>query len=95
VNGVADIAQASGSVRAYPNPASGQIVIEVVLTEPSGYRLYISDLLGQPVAERTVAKQSAPQTIDVSGWQSGLYFYRVVSMGGFEQLGRFVVNGGQ
>jgi len=95
VNGVADIAQASGSVRAYPNPASGQIVIEVVLGEPSGYRLYISDLLGQPVAERTVVKQSAPQTIDVSGWQSGLYFYRVVSASGFERTGRFVVNGGQ
>ena len=95
VNSVADLTQASGSVRAYPNPASGQIVLEVVLAEPSGYRLYISDLLGQPVAERTVAQQGTQQTIDVSGWQSGLYFYRVVSAGGFERSGRFVVNGGQ
>ena len=93
-SGVADVPYVGAmTVRAYPNPASGQIVFEVVSAAGAGYRLYVSDMLGQPVAAREVAAQGAPLSMDVSGWQSGLYFFRVVTEDGFERSGRFVVNG--
>jgi hypothetical protein len=90
VNGVTDIPQASGRVRAYPNPASEQIRFEVVWDEPSAYTLSIMDMVGRGVSEVSVVAGNSAM-VDVRGWSAGLYLYRVMDEKGGETGGRFVV----
>ena len=91
VSGVKTIPQAMGTVHAYPNPANDQIQFDVILDQPSDYKIYISDLLGQVVKVVPVPQQTTTSSIDVRAWSSGLYVYRVSSSQGFGVSGRFVV----
>ena len=92
VDGIVTIPQAAGTVRAYPDPASDHIQFDVVLDRPSGYNLYLTDLLGQAISDISSPPQTSTTDIDVRSWSPGLYLYRLTSGYGFTTTGRFIVS---
>lgn len=90
-DGIINIPQTMGSVKAYPNPASDQIQFEIHIDQPSASTLYITNMLGQEMSETFIPQPITNTSIDVRGWPTGLYVYRVSAENGFEMAGRFVV----
>lgn len=73
-------------LKVFPNPASGAIYFASGNKEQS--TLVVCDIAGKEIARTEFAGQSS---LDVSGWQSGMYFYRVVC-GAKLFAGKFVVS---
>jgi Secretion system C-terminal sorting domain len=62
-----------------PNPFQGQVTLrfEQQLTTPLVFRAY--DLLGRPVAERTLPAGIQQQSIDTSAWPVGMFIYEILT----------------
>lgn len=63
---------AANTLQIYPNPADAQFIIKSL--SPQAHTLNIYNLLGKNVYQAPFNGQS---TIDVSDWQSGLYFVQI------------------
>lgn len=67
----------------YPNPFNPSTTIRFDLKDNSTVELDISNILGQKVQEFDLGQMSAgtySQTVDISRYASGLYFYRIEAM---------------
>ena len=68
----------------YPNPFRGTSTVRFGLPEAASVRLDVFDVLGRRVAVVTDGTRPAgwhEETIDASGWASGVYFLRLTSGG--------------
>jgi hypothetical protein len=69
----------SGEIRLLPNPATDRITLALPagFTLPENARLEIYDLTGKMAMGQEI--RDAGSSIDVSGFQPGMYFYRIVT----------------
>lgn len=77
--GVKDLTSTVSGLNFYPNPASSNGTIEVVLNDNAKMDIVIINNVGQTVYSTSVAGNSGSNKIDVnlSNLASGLYFYQV------------------
>ena len=76
-NGIVDVSQAA-KVNIYPNPASTQVRITAGTAISS---VTIADMLGHDVGTIAV-NNKLNETIDISGYETGVYIIRVLTAGG-------------
>jgi hypothetical protein len=69
----------TGSLELYPNPASGQLTLDLGRVPEEACTLVIYDISGRPVYRGIVQEQY--RVLDVSGWIPGLYLVRLESRG--------------
>lgn len=85
-------------ITAYPNPARGQVTVEVRFAGQAGPapQLEAYNSLGQRVAalplRSTAGKGRTRATLDTKGWQPGLYYLKVRGRGQLLGLRRLVVD---
>jgi carboxypeptidase T len=80
-------------VSIYPNPASGMATINYTLEKfhPGLNTLKIYSLTGQVVYESVLEHEVGELTLDVSAWESGIYYYRIDSDKAVIASGKIVV----
>ena len=77
-DGLRKLQLSEGSIRIYPNPASGMVTAEAENFNGSGYyQLSIVNLLGQEVMHRTVEFTQNKLQLDLSVLEKGVYFLRI------------------
>jgi len=89
-DGIKNVPQTNGSVKAYPNPASDHLTIEYT-SDGSASTLTLYNILGQQMYSGSLPGGSGLETVNIRSWSPGLYLYRVSSPQGFEASGTFVV----
>ena len=67
------------SLTLIPNPATGQVVVEHVLTEGVGSWLRVVDATGRVLVSREVLADVARTTLDISDLAPGVYFVTLSS----------------
>lgn len=77
----------------YPNPASSNGTVELVLTENAKMDLTILNAVGQVVFAKTIDANAGSNKVDVNlnSLTSGLYFYQVKSSNGKSVTKKFVI----
>jgi hypothetical protein len=65
----------------YPNPAKSMIRIKFAVPLPEGSIIYIFDLMGRKVMEKSFNRGNVKSeiTVDVSSLQKGLYIVKLIS----------------
>jgi hypothetical protein len=92
INGIEEPKSQIGLANAYPNPATNSLTIECK-TEPNSAKIVrVINILGSEIAYRRLAEAETSTYLDIKEWNSGLYFYNIVSEKGFTASGSFVVN---
>jgi hypothetical protein len=81
-----EVAANKNELKVFPNPAAGTIYFMTVLVEKG--TLTVFDITGKEITKTEFAGQS---WLDVSSWQSGMYFYQA-HCGTKLFAGKFVVN---
>ena len=76
--GVSNISQGEG-IKLYPNPANDVITVNLGSNFPSDKTLLVYDMYGKLVIEQDISNQSNLVNIDLSNYNKGLYFIKVVS----------------
>ncbi len=61
----------------YPNPTSG--VMTVAYSIPTDATLIVTDAIGRAILQTKIDSQSTNTTIDLSKFQTGLYFYQIAN----------------
>ena len=92
-DGDAPLAPASFGVRAFPNPASGDLGVEVAMEAPGALTVELFDVLGRRVATLHDGEAGAGRqrlSVDVRGVPAGVYVVRAAS-GGRTQTVRVTV----
>jgi len=76
----------------YPNPAFRRVTLPFMMAAPSGVTIEVFDVLGRRVhaITRYIQDVSSDMKLDVSGFRSGLYLYRITS-GAASKSGSFSV----
>jgi len=75
-----EVISTNGAISVYPNPTSGQFVINFKDVAKENVSIIVFDLAGKAVYSNTVSTISNNlQTIDISNNANGVYFIRVVS----------------
>ena len=79
-----------GEISIFPNPATSTVTFQLQnsLISKQNSQLLITDLLGRIVYKKTIT--ILENTIDVSRWSTGMYFYQIIS-NGKKGVGKFVV----
>jgi hypothetical protein len=80
VTGIRNNISASGGIRLYPNPASGNVTIAYSLLKPSFVSIKIYDALGNLVQQILENERSAgnhSDVIETTAITSGIYFIEV------------------
>ena len=78
-------------VYVFPNPARDRIHISVREVSSNAGRLQIYNTAGQRIKESAMVSGMNENKIEVSGWQSGIYFYVIYLNDGRMMNGKFVV----
>jgi hypothetical protein len=79
------------AVYVFPNPARDKIHISVLEGNSNAGRLQIYNTAGQRIKESVMVSGMNEYEIEVSGWQSGIYFYVIYLNDGRMMNGKFVV----
>lgn len=67
-------------LQSLPNPCRTATQIRYTLPQDAGQcRLLITDKLGRVLLQRALPAATGQISLDVAGWASGIYFYRIVS----------------
>jgi len=85
------------NLNVYPNPASDQITIDVILSQPKEIQYKILDLLGRIVNDELSTKKYSDsgrftETMDVSFLKSGLYLLVLTDKEGAKMTKRILKN---
>jgi hypothetical protein len=72
-----ELNQEDASVKVYPNPARNVIYIDYGQIDKSGLKLFIFNVDGRIILEEDLGRDGNSTRIDISGFSSGLYFYRI------------------
>lgn len=78
----------AGALKIFPNPAALETWIALENDGPQRGRLEIRDVAGRLIEQKQVVQ--GPVRIDVSTWQSGLYFVVFMEENGRQWLGKIV-----
>lgn len=78
-------------VYVFPNPSRDRIHISVREGSSNAGRLQIYNTAGQRIKESAMVSGMNEYEIEVSGWQSGIYFYVIYLNDGRMMNGKFVV----
>ncbi len=79
----------SKQVKVYPNPASSFITIDFAETQSKDYIIEIYSITGQKI--KNIKTKSPSTTIDLKGFNSGLYIGKVILDSGETKSFRFVI----
>ena len=82
VTGVRDARKPVQQLKAYPNPASQELNVEIPRGLEAGARLNISSAAGQLLAQHAVRAASGTEAVDINGLPPGLYFLQLFSSEG-------------
>jgi hypothetical protein len=74
----------------YPNPASGQLFVNLVSSKESVYQLEIRDVIGKKVRTLPI-KANTTDKINLGQMQSGVYFVRLLEDGQIIQTEKLVI----
>ncbi len=78
--------------KAYPNPATEKLFFEFKQNLNVDINVTILDMLGKTIIQKTIsAPQSQSFSLDVSPFESGIYFYHIKTLGVEEFTGKFFV----
>lgn len=69
------------SLRLYPNPANDFVTIENPKNEPL-QKIVMTDIQGKVILELAPEKASSSYKLDISDWQSGIYYIEVLGNNG-------------
>jgi len=61
----------------YPNPANGQLVVEVPVSQQSNYKISVIDVLGRTLLQTSIAQGQSKHQLDVSKLAAGSYLIRL------------------
>jgi len=79
-------------VKVFPNPATDQALVEVMLTKSSAVRLEMFDLSGRQLLHQPSGRQRAHRfELDVGGWNAGEYLIRIRQGNEILYAGKLVV----
>ena len=78
------------SVRLYPNPNSGDFIVELPLAATEEMRFVITDITGRWIFEKSVETGLQSQIISANNLQPGLYFLQILSKGKIVAVKKFV-----
>jgi uncharacterized delta-60 repeat protein len=84
--GVADINNTNSIISVYPNPSNGNFYFNGLKNEN---KIEVYDLLGQGVYSANTDSEN--YTVNLSGKEKGVYFYRITEQGNLVQQGKIVV----
>ncbi|MCF8247946.1 MAG: T9SS type A sorting domain-containing protein [Saprospiraceae bacterium] len=79
-----------------PNPVSEQLSIDFLVEKSSHFRLEVFSAIGSRMAsifDGPLPAGQQSQTLDVTGWSSGVYFMKMTRKDGGQVVRRFVVAG--
>ena len=89
ITGVAGVA-AGNTTDVYPNPAHSEVNIKAAGSAGEGYRIIISNMLGQTVYEHTHTGAGA-EHISTTHWQPGAYYVKIIWDSGASSARRLIV----
>jgi len=75
------------TVKLYPNPTSGNLFVTLPEKRGNEFTIRITNLLGTVLFENKVAGSSSQIKLDLSGYDTGVYFVKVVG-NGFENTNK-------
>ena len=81
-----------GAVRVYPNPAGGQVTVELPVPLPGGSEWVLYNGVGQRVRAKVVAKGTVRASVGIGGLPNGLYHWEVRSQEGRLDRGKLIVS---
>ncbi len=81
LTGIDEVASKASISDAYPNPANGLTRISYDLKSSNDAKLVFYNLLGSVVKEINLNDQQSTLIISTSGFESGVYYYSIVSNG--------------
>jgi hypothetical protein len=84
---VNSISPVDGNVHVYPNPASGEIFVNV---EKDGMKVEIYNLLGVKISSYVLA--TGENKIDVSKLSNGTYFFKIMDESGMVKVEKIVIS---
>lgn len=76
----------TGSIRAYPNPASDKLWLDVAAYSNEQMQLSVTNLLGQQVYREKIKSPGATIPVNTSNWAKGLYIIAVETVNETHQL---------
>jgi hypothetical protein len=85
-----NIIDVNKTVRLYPNPNTGQFILEFDEPVSEKLQIQVSNLTGQLVYAANTVQGIAKQTVELNGLASGMYFVQVLSNGQIVSTDRFV-----
>jgi len=92
--GVANVTGIISSVKAYPNPASNNVMVPVTVSKNASVQVSLINTVGQQVAVQDLGKVSANQTatanFSTGSLPAGIYVY-IVNADGQRMTGRIVI----
>lgn len=75
----------------FPNPAKNKVRLEINIVKMKVRELVVVNLQGQQVYNATISPGRANHNIDVSGWEEGLYVFRLFEDKGLVQTEKVMV----
>ncbi len=90
---ISEIMRTLKPVKLYPNPVKSKLRIEINIVKRTLRTLKVTTLTGATVYSKTIAPGRANATIDVAGWEPGLYMVTLYDKGIPVQTEKVVVTG--
>jgi hypothetical protein len=81
----------NGSLSAYPNPTKGNLKINLPDNGGKGITICVTNIIGQVVINNKVVNSSTEFNLDLSGFDNGVYFVKVIG-NGFQNSVKVVKN---
>jgi len=78
-------------IKLYPNPTNGILNISLPENNGKGITIKVTNVIGKVVLENKVINSSNQSKLDLSGFDSGIYFVKVIG-NGFENTVKVVKN---
>jgi len=80
----------TNSIRVFPNPAANKIEIQVALSTSSVKEMTVIDIYGKEINSGKANYTSGTTAIDISDWESGVYFVNITLANGQTKTAKFV-----
>lgn len=90
--GKSEKAAAQEYLKIYPNPASGDVVLEYNIPDVAGKQLLLANAQGQVVKEIKLAEEKGMSRISLDGLPEGIYWYNVPGTRTPFASGKIIIN---
>lgn len=91
VTSVEEQAEVGTILQNMPNPATELTYINYILQENESARLVVTNQVGQLISELPLDASKQLIELNVSGWESGIYFYYIQTASGLSEVKRLCV----